>query len=186
MTSATDFHTAFLKVFEQKRKRFDDAQWQSNWTNTKDWSQLMIYDPEAVVRLVAPNLNLRCWVGEPFRLDAVFHIENAARSWFPMRVAIEHENDPLGFGDEIQKLLSVRCPLKVGITYALIGDGSQSDLQGGVEDEIRREFDEANALTREDGTTEYLFLLGCEVNRELQWRKLIFNAATGPKGHTFQ
>jgi hypothetical protein len=104
-----------------------------------------------------------------------------------MQVAIEHENDPRGFRDEVQKLLSVRCPLKVGITYALTGDGSQPDLQSRVEGGIRREFAAANALSQEDGATEYLFLLGYEVNdRELQWRKLIFNAANGPEGQMFQ
>ena len=92
----------FLKAFEQMRERFDNAQWQSIWTDTKDWSQVMIYDPEAVARLIAPSLNLQCWVGEPFRLDVVVHNKNATHCWFPMHVAIEHENDPRGFGDEIR------------------------------------------------------------------------------------
>ena len=115
----------------------------------------------------------------PNPADAVFHAKNS-QSWFPIQVAIEHENDPRGFRDEIQKLLSIRSRLKVGITYALIGEGSQSNLQRRVEEDIRREFDFAiaNDLPQEDGTTEYLFLLGCEINvRELLWCKLIFNAA---------
>jgi hypothetical protein len=185
MTSAADFHAAFLRAYKQARER-GDAQWQNIWTNTNAWSQLMIYDPEAVVRVIAPSLNLQCWVGEPFRLDAVFYAKNA-NHWFPMHVAIEHENAPRGFRDEIQKLLSVRCPLKVGITYALKSDGSLPDLQAVVEEDVRREFAAANALIQEDGATEYLFLLGCEANTfQLQWRSLIVNAANGPGRQTFQ
>lgn len=191
MKHATDFYTAFLQAFGRMKIRFDDAQWESRWTNTKDWSKLMIYDPDAVIRAVADSFDadLACWAErpyEPLHLDAVFHVKNS-RSWFPIGVAIEHENAAHTFSDEIQKLLSVRCPLKVGITYSLISDGSQADLQARVEDEIRREFAAANALTQEDDTTEYLFLLGYEVtHRVLQWRKLIFNAAAGPAGQSFQ
>jgi len=174
------------------REGFDDAQWHSYWTETKDWSQQMIYkrEPPAVVRAVADSFDeLQCWEQRPFEplhLDAVFHAKNS-RSWFPIQVAIEHENDSKRFPDEIRKLLSIRSRLKVGITYALIGEGSQSDLQRRVEGDIRREFADANALPKEDGTTEYLFLLGCEIDvRELLWRKWIFNGAIGPGSQAFQ
>ena len=45
MTLATKFHAAFLNAFEQMRRRFDDRKWESKW-KTKDFSQLMIYDPQ--------------------------------------------------------------------------------------------------------------------------------------------
>lgn len=193
MKSATDFHAAFLKAFEKMREPIGSTQWKCKWTHPKHWSQLMIYgrDPKAVVRAVADSFDddLQCWEErpyEPLHLDAVFHAKNS-RSWFPIHVAIEHENDPSDFCNEIQKLLSVRCQLKVGITYALVSDSSQSHQQERIAGEIRREFDQANNLTHEDGATEYLFLLGYEINTyELQWRKLIFNAATGPAGQSFQ
>jgi len=190
MKQAIDFYTAFIQAFEKMTIRFDDAQWKSKWINTKDWSKLMIYDPDALIRTVANSFDadLACWAErpyEPLHFDAVFHAKNSG-SWFPIRVAIEHENAAHTFRDEIQKLLSVRCPLKVGITYALINDSSQPDLQAKIEVEIRQEFAAAKAITQEDDKTEYLFLLGYEVtDRVLQWRRLIFDAATGPADKSF-
>jgi hypothetical protein len=152
------------------RLRFDDAQWQSNW-NTKAWSDLMIYnrDPPAVVRAVANHLDqLCCWEKPPFEplhLDAVFSAKSS-ESWFPICIAIEHENEPRDFLVEIRKLLTIRCPLKVGITYVLMSDARRNrpKLRDQVEDGIRREFAAANIVIQEAPATEYLFLLGYEVN----------------------
>ena len=96
------------------------------WEDISRWSDLMIYnakpssDEDAVVRTVASQLGLKCYPREPLHLDAVF-VKRDAESWewFPVLVAIEHENAPAKFETEVQKLLSIRCPLKVGITYAL-------------------------------------------------------------------
>jgi hypothetical protein len=59
--------------------------------------------------------------------DALFCKADAA-DWFPVAAAVEHENDPDGFDREIKKLLTVRAPLKVGITYALRDQGSAQPL----------------------------------------------------------
>jgi hypothetical protein len=193
MTLATDFCAAFIKAYDQMRLRLDDdAQWQANW-NTKTWSDLMIYkrDPPAVVRAVANHLDqFCCWEKSPFEplhLDAVFSAKSSD-SWFPICIAIEHENEPGRFLDEIRKLLTIRCPLKVGITYALMdARRNQPKLLDQVEDRIRTEFAAANAVIQEAPGTEYLFLLGYEASiRTLQWHYLIFNAGNSPEGARFQ
>jgi hypothetical protein len=56
--------------------------------------------------------NLQAQKNIPFRAGSVFSVE---KGWFPIVVAIEHENACAGFESEVMKLFSVRCPLKVGI-----------------------------------------------------------------------
>ena len=187
MTFAADFRAAFLAAYQQARERYGPAEWEEMWTDPKAWSKVMIYNEDAVVRVVAPRLNLQCWPGEPLHLDAIF-FERDADYWLPIHIAIEHENAASGFREEIQKLLSIRCPLKVGITYGLTSDsGSLSDLRARTEDKIRQEIFAVNAVMQEDLRTEYLFLIGCEIKRfELQWFSLIFNAASGPGSQAFQ
>jgi len=71
----------------------------------------MLWDSRSVLARTAEALSLYYYPGEPLRIDAVFSAKK--RQWFPMSVAIEHENQPSGLASEIRKLLSVRVPLKV-------------------------------------------------------------------------
>ena len=145
---------------------------------------MLIYDDDAVIRKVAPRLGLRCLRGEPFRLDAVFRLEND-KPWYPPHVAVEHENNPHGFRTELRALLSIRCPLKVGITYTLTSDvgrtGSLSALRDTITRDIREAFAAFDALNKEDPNAEYLFLVGSEEEPyELRWFSQSFRSGTGP------
>lgn len=189
MISAIDFRTAFLEAYEQSRRTHDDGQWEVIWNDTAAWSLLMLYrkDNSHILQLTAKKLGFWCLPHEPLHLDAVFCRANVEH-WFPMQVAIEQENDPNTFWQEIQKLLSVRSPLKVGITYALRDGRSPGVVRARLEEIIRREFSVANTVIGEDPTTEYLFLLGIEIEnkpRELSWVSLVFHAGEGPKQIVF-
>jgi hypothetical protein len=185
--SAADFRAVFKRCYEESRSR-QNHHWKKIWNDSYAWSQLMIYDDHAVVRRVAPHLNLRCYQGEPLRLDAAFH-EQDAEHWFPMRVAIEHENSPFTFYKETRAILSVRCPLKVGITYTLQSDirrndlfSELSDLRNRVADAIHTNYKEISKVVKEDIDTEYLFLIGSEEEPyEIRWYSVDFRAADPPK-----
>ncbi len=124
---------------------------------------------------------------QPMTLDAIFVKPTKNRDPFPMRVAIEHEQDWTGFDCEVRKLLQVRCPLKVGITY------SDESPQGKkyrdrVAKNIQDNFDEIRPVIAEAPQTEYLFLIGAESDdKEIScWYSLDFRARTGPRNRRFQ
>jgi hypothetical protein len=127
-------------------------------------------------------------LGEPFHLDAVFH-DVATNIWFPIEVALEHENDPRTFIIEVRKLLSMRCPLKVGVTYTLKSDirnGNLEELRGTISDRISYEYKIVSDIIAESPTTEYLFLVGSEDREcEIDWYSLAFNARVGPQNSRF-
>jgi hypothetical protein len=180
---ALNFLNAFRECYEIARRRKGDK-WEAIWCNTRDWSQMMIYDDDSVIRNVAPRLHLKCLRGEPFRLDAVFEKDEA---WAPPHIAIEHENNPHGFRTELRALLSIGCPLKVGITYTFTSDigsnGSQSNLRGKIACDICDAHAAFSALSKEDPDTECLFLIGSEEKpRELQWFSHSFRSGAGPTG----
>lgn len=78
---------------------------------------------------------------------------------------LEHENLPRKFYEEIRKLLSVRTPLKVGITYALNEQGNYQRIPDRIRATVKEEFHKINGLIGEDPRTEYLFLIGLETAR---------------------
>lgn len=207
MPLASDFGDAFTQAYEKARQRFTDQEWSETWcADTRyehpNWNDFMLYgepnQPDSVLTLTARLLSLqhwaidptRPWGAEPFHLDAVF-VPQGANHWFPVGVAIEHENETTGFRTELHRLLSVRAPLKVGITYAFgPNDGEEIALTNRhsqrVFNEIRSQFASINAVIGEDGASEYLFLLGWYVKPfQVQWRSLTFCAAIGPGGQTF-
>jgi hypothetical protein len=156
MTNATEFVAAFVASYDEARRRFSH-EWSHIWGTS--WSQFMIWDEQSVIRVVADKLKLQCHPGEPLRLDAVFHAPGDRWSWFPIRVVIEHENSPVTFDNEVQKLLSIRCPVKVGITYSLTSDvrGDRSwleKLHSRIAQSIRGHFAAMDALIKEDPETE--------------------------------
>jgi len=107
-----------------------------------------------------------------------------------MEICVEHENNPRTFRDEIQKLLSVRSPLKVGVSYVLQSDlsknGSRMQLIQSLQSEIREQFKLVDKFCPEGPNTEYLFLIGCDIgNYELEWSSLQFSAVVGPQEQVF-
>jgi hypothetical protein len=198
MVSAKDFCAKFITAYRAAREHHR-TDWEAIWMDTRRWSGMMIYDAkpyqenDAVVRTVASQLGLKCYPREPLSFDAVFvKLDTPSWDWFPVLVAIEHENNPHTFDDEVKKLLSIRCPLKVGITYALSSDtrGNPADIHGKIARSIENRFNTIKGEVMEDAETQYLFLIGSEVERgqrELQWFSLEFRAGDGPrKNQTFE
>ena len=191
LPTAVQFYDAFLKRYEQERKSHNDNEWEKVWTDTNLWSNLMIYRKNAVLREVAQSLYLQCYDREPLRLDAVFTTPDPKSQqlwdWFPIIVAIEHENNPWGFHGEINKLFSICCALKVGITYALLDQRKKPDeIKRIILDRIKRSYESRGSLINEDPKTEYLFLIGHECKpRMIEWSALMFNAGQGTKTASF-
>ena len=178
MPLATDFLNAFVAAYNQARGRHDDAQWQEIWGDFGQFSNFMLYNDDSVIRRVPERMNLRLHPGEPMRFDAVFTGDANIWSWFPPVVVVEHENNPNGFHREIQKLLSLRAKLKVGITYFIIGDrGTAEGLGNDLVRSIAALHNQAKENMPEDHSAEYLFILGVENPvRTLEWRALRFHA----------
>ena len=182
MPLATDFLNAFVAAYNQARGLHDDAQWQEIWGDFSRFSNFMLYNNDSVIRRVPAHMpahmNLRLHPGEPMHFDAVFTDVANIWSWFPPVVVVEHENNPNGFHREIQKLLSLRAKLKVGITYFMIGDrGTAEGLGNNLVGSIAALHNQAQQNIPEDPGAEYLFILGVEnPARTLEWRALQFHA----------
>ena len=181
MPLATNFLNAFVAAYNAARGQHDDAQWQEIWGDFGQFSNFMLYNDDSVIRLVPQHMNLRLHPGEPMRFDAVFTGVANIWSWFPPVVVVEHENNPKGFHREIQKLLSVRAKLKVGITYYLNENrGFANGLAANLTQTITNLFNQANENIGEDPTAEYLFILGVEgPAQHLTWHALNFTAGGG-------
>lgn len=196
--SAERFRDEFVASCSRLRNSFTKDRWDELW---RRWKGLMLARPEESSRLpretsasvladVAANLGL-CYPSEngnrePMTLDAVFSAPSEKKDRFPIRVAIEHEDDWTGFESEIRKLLSVRCPLKVGITYT--GDSPKGqEYRDEVAGWIREDFDEIKDTVKEYADTEYLFLIGAESNNQeiSSWYSLSFRASEGPGNEGF-
>jgi hypothetical protein len=96
-------------------------------------------------------------------------------------VVVEHENQIEGFGEEIEKLMSVLAPLKVGITYGNAEGGST------LQATLQRYFRGRHPSIHEAPETEYLFLLGLKGNAGIWgWKYLLFNARRGPDAAEFK
>jgi len=95
-------------------------------------------------------------------------------------VMVEHENDICGFEDEIEKLMSVLAPLKVGITY---GNARQEEELLKL---IRDSFENRHPEILENPKTEYLFLLGVDEPDRVTWKYLLFTTQDGPSREQFE
>ena len=114
---------------------------------------------------------------EYFRIDAVgwtSHFEDMRDApenkelgmkphLWDLKIAVEHENSKSDWSDEVMKLIHVKCPLKVIISY------SYSDERGDIErkklDFIAKWMQEIDALQK--GTDEeYLIILGNGCNHK--------------------
>ena len=203
MTLLDEFLSAFLTAYRDMRQAFGDEDWQRVWCapyrSDRNWNHVMLYEDPAhpnpkgtVLRRTAEGMKRHFWLGEPLRLDgaivppaAMARGRTAPPIPVPILVAIEHENDVTTFEEEIIKLFYVRCPLKVGITYALLekdrGAPRTAVRQGGIADTAVRVASALDEHTREDPATTYLYLLGSEDTQyRLTWHALTFTAGSGP------
>lgn len=153
-----------------------------------DWNHFMLWDPEpplqkSVLHLTAEKMGLNYCKKEPFRFDGAFVAENhrcvGGHYPLPMISVFEHESGIERFEKDIVKLATIRCPLKIGITY------TKPNLRSEAEDkiskwvlEIRRVL---NELTKEDPKCEYVYLLGVDKQPFMvDWYHLSFEEASGP------
>jgi|SRR5208283_871115 len=202
--TAKDFQAAFLKAYASCRDRIEsDEGWKTIWTS--QWNEFMMYKtstsrPKQLQRSVlhetAENLKLEYHEREHLKLDGVFYSQNAIYKKgdfaFPFLVALEHENDWRGLEREIVKLLSVRAPLKVAITYLLSGNSPMPPVKKNehlkdIRTLIVRNFDAIGQVVSEAASAQYLFLIGSEEQeRTLGWHSLSFSASDGPEGKRFE
>ncbi len=199
--SAAEFISAFATSYSELRHAYERDEWCELWEQNLNvfWNWFMMWKSNrpktcrgpSVLEATASLLSLEYWEREPLKLDGAFYREDAQLDYdlpFPMLVAVEHENFDTDFRHEIRKLMSVRCPLKVGITYTW---DNRSVLPPALH-ERRREVLEQHVCTNyrriasviaEDPQTEYVFLVGSEEEeREWTWYALTFSAGTGPSG----
>ncbi len=202
--TAKDFQTAFLKAYAACRGCIhSDEEWKTIWTS--QWNEFMMYKtstsrPRQLLRSVlhetAENMKLEYFEREVLKIDGVFYSQDAVYKKddfvFPFLVAVEHENIWQGFEREIVKLLSVRAPLKVGVTYLLWGNSPMPPAKRNEHlEEIRalivRNFDAISRVISEAALAQYLFLVGSEEQeRTLAWHSLSFSASEGPEGKRFE
>lgn len=180
------FVAKFVENYENKKQKNNDHEWKQIWENTNIWSSFMLYDDNSVVRKIAESFNLVCYRGEPLHVDAVF-TRTKEWDWFPITVALEHENNYKSLHGEIKKLISIRCDLKVVVTYSLIelendnieiGIHRLNNAKSIIEIKIKEAFAQiGNSL----GTPEesYLFIIGHEtLPRNIEWHYTIIRPDT--------
>jgi hypothetical protein len=199
MIVASEFKNAFVGSYREQRAKCSDQQWEEIWT--KHWNGFMLWqrtemwrppipDGKSVLALTAEKLRLGYNNGEPLKLDAVFCPASNHHPWFPIVVAIEHENDARGFETEITKLLSVRCPLKVGITYTGNTEYRVESMKSKIRQMIEDRLSEVSGVLAEDPGTEYLFLAGTDgwhgEKYECHWFGLQFSSAEGLRSSKFE
>ena len=132
---------------------------------------------KCVLPLIAERLGLG-YQHEYLNLDLVFFPKDDPWGNF---IAVEHENEIRGFGEELEKLMSVLAPLKVGITYE--GSKKASDLEA----KIQKYFETRHRSVQDAPETEYLFLLGVTRNpKVLAWKYLTFKSFNGMQTKQFQ
>jgi hypothetical protein len=197
--TAKTFCDAFHASYKEVRKAFRSTErWKEVWWGTP-WGDLVLSRPDEVWRLpkgakksllsgVADLLGLRypseAGNRQPMTFDAAFSEPCSNNDPFPVRVIIENEADRRGFECEIRKLLSARCPLKVGITYTDSARGRKHREE--IASWIQEDFDEILKVVDEDPRTEYLFLIGESDNYEISWYSLQFQARDGPRKRGFR
>jgi len=185
--SAREFLSNFLQAFAECTPDTDDGRksaWE-NWTAfmTEKQSKNGGYWPphgsagKCVLRVTAEKLGLELQ-HEYLHLDLVLFPKGEPWGNF---VAIEHENAIGSFGEEIEKLMCVLAPLKVGIT---LGEAKSAS---NLEHKIQQYFRTRHTSILEPPGTEYLFLLAARKEGPVRsWKQLSFKCSDGPRGAEFQ
>jgi hypothetical protein len=198
--SGAEFIAAFSAAYREARALYERDEWVKLWGKPYNefWNWFMMWKSNrpatcrgrSVLEVSAERLGLEYWEREPLKLDGAFYREDAQLDYdlpFPMVVALEHQNFDINFRHEIRKLMSVRCPLKVGITYTWDNRGpsfcEHEKRREVVRQAVRAEYDRIASVVAEDPRIEYAFLVGSEESsRECTWYALAFSAGAGPGG----
>lgn len=183
------FLSLFLETFAQCLPQTAEhrAEAWKNWTafvTGKRGQEGSYWNPlESVLPRVARKLGL-AYELEYLRLDVVFFAPGDPWGNF---VFVEHEDEIEGFatdGGEVEKLMNVLAPLKVGITYDWKGKPDSASM---LEEKIGHLFRTRHPSIREAKETEYLFLLGIMSRPEtLIWKYLLFTSPEGSDTKHFE
>ncbi len=197
LTSA-HFLDIFLATMKNCKDQIPTDKREEVWTQY--WNYFMMWDMrsenrpcsyilDSVLNATRKKLGLEYWPGEALTLDAVFYRGSSDVPFpFPIIAALEHELNSSIFHHEVAKLLSIRCPLKVGITYINYGVSAgtaqrQQTALKTIHERICAKFEKVSSEIRESEETEYLFLIGIEEGlRRLFWHSIEFSARRGPSG----
>ncbi|WP_139333961.1 MULTISPECIES: hypothetical protein [Acidiphilium] len=186
--NAKNFFDIFVDKYKKNRELYSDIDWKELWEDTSNWSFFMIDNHNSVIRQMAESFGLVCPQREPLRIDAIF-TPTEKWDWFPISVAIEHENNYREFQREIKKLLSVKCGLKVGITYSII-ENKKDNLENRLEFvkyKIEKSF--FSSFNNMDNKLLvphecYLFIIGCETSpRKIEWYYTVVSPKEGLTNH---
>jgi len=200
--TAKQFLQTFLESYRECRQAFGDDQWERMCEGGR-WNGFMMGttgQPEPLGKSVlvqtADKLGLCYGRGEPLRLDAVFHerpdpdVARTPDARFPMLVVIEHENERRGIWNEMQKLLSVRSPLKVLITYTRRYFAREQRAQERLKEigeVVKGHWERACRVLGREEATEYLIIVGDEPEKgKPSWYAMDFSGTQGPVTKEFQ
>jgi hypothetical protein len=192
LVSSEEFRTSFMKAFREclaDAKEYRSDCWE-NWTafmtgKEDNASGYWSAPKRRVLQMTADDLGLG-YEREELKLDAVFfHKEDI---WGNL-VAVEHENVIVGFGREVEKLMSVLAPLKVGI--ALTYENARKDFELETQTQIKKYFGKRHHSIQEMPETEYCFLLGVVLGHRkkptaVRWKYLSFTYSNGSQANQFQ
>jgi hypothetical protein len=184
--TAESFRKAFVDSYFKARRCFSPERWAAIW-DFPVWTEMMLKAApremeQPILAEIAASLGFRYEHSEPLRLDAVFS-DNPGRD-FPIKVAVEHENKWRNFWCAIERLLLVRCPLKVGITYT--SRVQTEECFRTICEDASKSFLLIRNIVGEESKTEYLFLVGVEtLEREISWYFLEFTGTDGPENRIF-
>ena len=124
-----DFRNAFVAALDSERDGFREAL----GFETKSYNYYM---RSTIYPKIARHLGLQSWNKEYYTLDGMLYeergIDNTGKyasyaNW--VSVAIEHENDASQAHETMNKLQLFNAPLKVLITYAQLGQATDSLLR---------------------------------------------------------
>lgn len=192
------FLTEFLKAYSTSRDALGEVELQKRvyypakrWSSSEHlaWTYFMLQTPplegmvKPVLHQTADELKLKPR-HEALKIDLVLYSEELAPTPnkeipLPIIIAIEHECNRRTFRQEIKKLLSVRCLLKVGITYVGNEGFKTNEILSEIRSEVMSLRQQADGPIGEDPKAEYLFLVGVDVEkRPAPWQAMQFKAST--------
>ena len=175
-----DFCKAWCAVWEKKDKNKCLSNQFSGEGSWGDWTEAMLTDKkEAFLKQVKCKLagtlsrEMYYWDEELFRVDVGFvsecndYMNTDGKYTYPLffDVLIEHENNMHKIHEEMWKLIFVRSPLKVIVSYGHLKDGVQEKIN-----ECIGYLQNANAAFPENEDTRYLFIIGNHVDEKIRWR----------------
>ncbi len=169
---AKDFFSTFLKAIEQNRN-YEGRDLFDIYKYNAEYTSVIIKIINEIIKETGCTPQ-----NEYFRIDAVgwtSHSQDMKKEaeeagidlkphLWDLKIAIEHENDKRDWSDEVMKLIHVKCPLKVVISY------NYSDERGEKEqkklDFLANQMTKIEAFSIGERKEQYLIILGNGCNHK--------------------